>query len=76
MPGTDDSFTTKPHIKTTANTYLWGGVPRQTPGSLFCKICQVNSKNFCVAPLVAPLKVFEENYFEKTLANIGALGGT
>jgi len=29
-----------------------------------------------VAPLVAPLGVFEENYFEKTLANIGALGGT
>ena len=29
-----------------------------------------------VAPLVAPLKVFEENKFEKTLANIGALGGT
>jgi len=29
-----------------------------------------------VAPLVAPLGVFEENYFEKTPANIGALGGT
>ncbi len=26
--------------------------------------------------LRCPLRVFEENYFEKTLANIGALGGT
>ena len=52
-----------------------GGVARQTPGLLFREFCQVNSKVFLL-PLVAPLKVFEENNFEKTLVNIGALGGT
>jgi hypothetical protein len=67
---------TKPHIDTTANTYLWGGVARQTPGWLICEFCQVNPNISCVAPLVAPLRTFEENYFEETLVNIGALGRT
>ena len=43
---------------------------------MFWEFCQVNPNIFYVAPLVAPLGVFEENYFEKTLAIIGALGRT
>ena len=52
----------------------WGG----SADTQFTVLQNLSSqfRNFLRCPLVAPLKVFEENNFEKTLANIGALGGT